>query len=60
MYEENGHRTVPWNPNEGEDVDMTKKAILAILKSQKVSLSKVKFLFDSIVRDIEDRNQITL
>ncbi len=27
----NGYKTLPWNPNDGEDIDMTKKAILAII-----------------------------
>lgn len=60
MYEEKGYRTIPWNPNEGEDGEFTKKAILEILKSQKVSLSKVRCLFDTIVKEIEDKNPITL
>lgn len=58
MYEEKGYRTCIWNPNEGEDMDMVKKAILAIIKSQKVSLSKVRCLFDCIVKEIEDNNPI--
>lgn len=58
MYEENGYRTCVWNPNSGEDVDMAKKAILAIIKSQKVSLSKVRCLFDCIINEIEDYNPI--
>lgn len=60
MIDENLYRTVPWNPNEGEDVESAKKAILEILKSQKVSLSKVRCLFNSILREIEDNNPITL
>ena len=56
MYEEKGYRTCIWNPNEGEDIDMAKKAILAIIKSQKVSLSKTRCLFDCIVKEIEDNN----
>lgn len=39
---------------------MTKKVILAIIKSQNVSLSKVRYLFDCIVRDIEDNNPVNL
>ena len=60
MIDENLYRTVPWNPNEGEDGEFTKKVILEILKSQKVSLSKVRYLFNSILREIEDNNPITL
>lgn len=60
MINEDYYRTVPWNPNEGEDGEFAKKAILEILKSQKVSLSKVRCLFNSILREIEDNNPITL
>lgn len=60
MIDENLYRTVPWNPNEGEDGEFAKKAILEILKSQKVSLSKVRYLFNSILREIEDNNPIML
>lgn len=60
MIDENYYKTIPWNPNEGEDDDSAKKAILEILKSQKVSLSKVRHLFNSILREIEDNNPITL
>ena len=38
MIDENLYRTVPLNQNEGEDGEFAKKAILGILKSQKVSL----------------------
>lgn len=60
MIDENLYRTILWNPNENEDYEFTKKAILEILKSQKVSLSKVRCLFNSILREIEDNNPITL
>lgn len=60
MINEDYYRTVPWNPNEGEDGEFAKKAILEILKSQKVSLSKVRCLFNSILKEIEDDNPITL
>lgn len=60
MINEDYYRTVPWNPNEGEDGEFAKKAILEILKSQKVSLSKVRCLFNSILKDIEDYNPVTL
>lgn len=60
MINEDYYRTVPWNPNEGEDGEFAKKAILEILKSQKVSLSKVRCLFNSILKEIEDNNPITL
>ena len=59
MIDENYYRTVQWNPNEGEDIGMAKKAILAIIKSQKVSLSKVRYLFNLILKEIEDNNPIT-
>lgn len=60
MIDEKLYRTILWNPNEGEDSEFAKKAILEILKSQKVSLSKVRYLFNSILREIEDNNPITL
>ena len=60
MIDENIYRTVEWNKELGEDCDYVKKAILAILKDQKVSLSKVRCLFNNILRDIEDNNPISL
>ena len=60
MIDEKLYRTILWNPNEGEDSEFAKKAILEILKSQKVSLSKIRYLFNSILREIEDNNPITL
>ena len=60
MYEKNGYKVLPWDPNKGEDWKYAKKAILEILKSQKVSLSKVRYLFNSILREIEDNNPIML
>lgn len=39
MIDENLYRTVPWNPNEGEDGESA-KAILEILKSQKYRFQK--------------------
>lgn len=60
MIDVNLYRTSEWNPNNEEDIVMTKKAILAILKSQKVSLSKVRCLFNLILREIEENNPITL
>ena len=49
-------RKVEWNKELGEDMEYTKKTIL--LKDQKVSLSKIRTLFDSILIDIEDKNPI--
>ena len=60
MIDEKNYRTVEWNKELGEDCDYAKKAILAILKEQKVSLSKVRCLFNSILKDIEDNNPISL
>ena len=54
----NIHRKLEWNKESGEDMEYTKKAILTILKDQKVSLSKIRTLFDSILIDIEDKNPI--
>ena len=60
MIDGNIYRTVEWNKELGEDCDYAKKAILEILKDQKVSLSKVRCLFNSILKDIEDNNPISL
>lgn len=60
MIDENTYRTVEWNKKLGEDFDYSKKAILLILKDQKVSLSKVRCLFNNILKDIEDNNPILL
>lgn len=51
-------RTIEWQT--GEDIEYAKKAILAILKEQKVSLSKTRRLFNWVLREIEDENPITL
>lgn len=58
MIDENIYRTVTWNTDLGENLDYTKKAILAILKDQKVSLSKVRCLFNNILKDVEDNNPV--
>ena len=53
-------REIHWDKNAGEDIEFAKKAILLILKEQKVSLSKTRALFNWILDDIEDKNPITL
>lgn len=58
MEEYNIRRKLEWDKELGEDIEHTKKAILSILKVQKVSLSKIRTLFDSILEDIEDKNPI--
>jgi len=60
MIDEKIYRTREWNSELGENSEYTKKAILAILKEQKVSLSKVRCLFNNILTEIEDENPITL
>ena len=52
------YRTTEWD-NE-EDFEYTKKEILSILKEQKVSLSKVRCLFNDILIDIEDDNPVNI
>lgn len=54
------YNTKPWNPNEGENFAKTKTEILNIIKAQKVSLEKIRFLFDDIVTEIEEKNPINL
>lgn len=58
MIDYNTYRMIEWNAELGEDMEYSKKEILKILKDQKVSLSKVRCLFNSILRDIEDNNPI--
>lgn len=60
MIDEKIYRTIPWNADLDENFNYTKKAILEILKEQKVSLSKVRCLFNNILKDIEDNNPISL
>ena len=50
-------REIVWGEN--EDFNHVKKAILSILKEEKVSLSKVRCLFKDILEEIEDNNPIT-
>ena len=52
-------RKPEWNKELGEDINYAKKAILVILKEQKVSLSKARTLFNKILEEIEDLNPIT-
>lgn len=59
MYWEK-YNTKSWNPNNGEDFDRTKVEILRLLKEQKVSLAKIRFIFDDIITDIEDNSPINL
>lgn len=49
-------REIVWGDN--EDFNHVKKAILSILKEEKVSLSKIRGLFRNILEDIEDNNPI--
>lgn len=59
MYDiQNGIREIEWN-SEKENFEETKRAILVLLKEQKVSLSKIRKLFNSILIEIEDENPIT-
>ena len=60
MYRENNYRIKECDEDRLENIDNTKKEILEILKKQKVSLSKTRFLFDIIIDDIEDRNPINI
>lgn len=60
MYGEKNYRIKEWDEDRLENIDNAKKEILEILKKQKVSLSKTRFLFDSIINDIEDRNPINI
>jgi len=59
-FDRNLPREMQWNISLDEDFDGTKKKILNILKEQKVSLSKTRTLFNSILDEIEDENPVTL
>ena len=58
MFENNQPRMIEWH--EGENFEYAKKAILSILKDEKVSLSKIRSLFNNILEYIEDNNPINL
>lgn len=59
MYDiQNGIREIEWNSKK-ENFEETKRAILVLLKEQKVSLSKIRKLFNSILIEIEDENPVT-
>lgn len=59
MYDiQNEIREIEWN-SEKENFEETKRAILVLLKEQKVSLSKIRRLFNSILIEIEDENPVT-
>lgn len=53
-------RFLPWQKDEGEDIELAKREILSILREQKVSLAKTRHLFYSILREIEEDNPISL
>lgn len=53
---ENNQRMTEWDSE--DDYEHVKKVILNILKNEKVSLSKIRTLFNGILNDIEDRNPI--
>ena len=55
-FEVKNPREIVWGEN--EDFNHVKKAILSILKEEKVSLSKIRGLFRNILEDIEDNNPI--
>lgn len=58
MIDESKYRTELWDSR--ENFEYAKKAILTIIKEEKVSLSKIRHLFNTILREIEDNNPITL
>lgn len=59
MCNENNIRTLEWDSDNGEDIYVAKQDIINILKQHKVSISKVRYLFNKILDEIEDRNPIT-
>lgn len=59
MYERDDCMMCHWNPDDGEDYHATKKAILDMFRTQKVSVAKARYLFYDILRDIECLNPIS-
>lgn len=49
-----------WRPENGQNIESTKKAILDILKEQKATLSQTEYLFEYILEEIKSSNPITL
>lgn len=43
-----------------QDFGLIKETILNVLKEQKVSLSQARYVFNCILRDIEDENLINI
>ena len=58
IIDNNLPRMIEWQSDLGENFEHTKKAIITILKDQKVSLSKTRCLFFNILDEIEDKNPI--
>lgn len=53
-------RELSWDSDMGEDVYKAKRDVLNILKEHKVSISKTRYLFNKILREIEDNNPINI
>ena len=43
-----------------QDFGLIKETILNVLKEQKVSLSQARYVFNCVLRDIEDENLINI
>ena len=52
------YKTIEWS--NGDSLEHTKKEIISILREQKVSLSRTRFLFNLILEEIEDKNPISI
>ena len=59
MCNENNIRTLEWDSDNGEDIYVAKNDIISIFKKHKVSISKVRYLFNKILDETDDRNPIT-
>jgi len=57
---ENVYRVREWEIDKGEDIEKAKKEVFPIINKYKIPLSKVRCLFIDILRDIEDKNIISL
>ena len=60
IYNEDIYRVREWNPNDGEDMEEAQKEVFAIINKYQIPITKVRCLFLSTLRDIEDKNIVNL
>lgn len=59
MHKNNEYDTVQCN-SKVKDIDIARKAIFIIIKTQKLSLFDIEQLFSSIIKEIREDNPITI